>query len=283
MKRKGIEYMNTKKILTGLLCSAFVLGITTGCTVKASKPTQTNATQQTEDHGQDRAIYGTYAIPDVARNNQVEMEVDSVEIVRWEQMDVFDRVTKTHDYIKAHVVITNLSEEDLDLQPKSIRGYIDNEQLTVSNNNQAYEALGISGNVIEQVTIHPGRSEKGYVLYEYYRSWDEFEIQYKDSSLDFGIRFDENDVVVRRTSSDPNVTYPDETTETKETSSGPNVSIPGVSNPTQGSSNQTNNTTSDTPVVTIPGAGDTTVITTEPSTAPGGDMPSVTIPAPGGG
>lgn len=276
--------MNTKKILTCLLCSAVVLSGVTGCTVKAKKPDATTVASETAEDDWDREIYGTYSIPDTARTNHVEMTVDSVEVVRWEQLDVFDRLVKSHNYIKVHVEITNLSDEDLDLQPKSIRGYIDNEQLSmVNNNSQAAETLGISGNIIEQATIHPGRSEKGYILYEYFRDWEEFEIQYKETSLDFGVQFDENYVVVKKTSTDPDVTFPDETAETSETSAGseaPLVSIPGTGN-TVPSSN--GDTTSNVPTVTIPGASNTTD-TTEPSTQPGGtDVPSITIPAPGGG
>lgn len=264
--------MNTKKILTIALCSVLTLGVVSGCSVKAKKPTETSSeSSATErEREREREVYGTYAIPDRARNNQVEMQVDSVEVVVWEQVDMFNTVTTTHNFIKAHVVITNLSNEDLELQPRDIRGYIDNEQLTVNTNESAQKALGINGDVIEQRTIHPGRSETGYVLYEYFRNWTEFEVQYKESDLDFGIKFDEDSVINLRTSADPK-----NTEETSESSDG----------------SDTSETSGNEPLLTIPGTNGGGVVSpttesTEPSTQPieptSETTPGITIPVASG-
>lgn len=268
--------MNIKKTVSILLSSVIVLGVVTGCTVKAQKPTETsvnNGTVETRD--KDRAVYGTFAIPDSRRNNQIEMQVDSVEVVVWEQVNLFNSATTTHSYIKVHVVITNLGSEDLDLLPKDIRGYIDNEQLTANANESAYEALGIKGDVIEQKSIHPGRSETGYVLYEYYRNWVEFEVQYKDTDLDFGIRFNENDVITLRTTIGTSSTGESDTSESTETSS-----------------ESSEETSSDVPLITIPGSGNSgsgapvVTETTQPSTQPveptSSSVPAITIPVAGG-
>lgn len=246
--------MITKKILTTLLCSVVALGIVSGCTVKQHKDDDPSATSSTAtERDRERQVYGTYAIPDTARNNQIEMMVDSVEVVTWEQVDMLNTVKRSHNLIKAHVVITNLSEEDIDLRPRDVRGFIDNEELTVTTNEAAWEALGIKGDVIEERTVHPGRSETGYILYEYYRNWVEFEVQYKDSSLDFGIKFSEDDVITLRTTIDTN------TTITSETSEDPAP-------------------TGDTP--TEPDTSETETQPTQTTSVE--DLPGITIPAPGG-
>lgn len=249
--------MNTKKILTTLLCAVVTLGIASGCTVKRSKETEKISPSGTvTTNNRENNTYGTYAIPDKARNNMVEMSVDSVEVVSWEQIDMLGTVKRTHNLIKVHVVITNLSNEDLELRPRDIRGFIDNEELTVTTNDAAWEALDIKGDVIEERTVHPGRSETGYILYEYYRDWLEFEIQYKDSSLDFGIRFSEDDVITLRTTVDANVTVSNETEESSESSGD-----------TSDETDYTETQSSETQP-------------TEPTKA--SDLPGITIPAPKG-
>lgn len=259
--------MKTKKIVATMLCALFVIGVASGCTVKAKKPTAQSGPIQSTESREDE-VYGTFAIPGNARNNQIEMKVDSVEVVCWEQVDLFNTVAKRHNLIKVHVVITNLSFEDLELQPNYIRGYIDNEQLTVNNSEIAQEALGIKGDVIEQRTVHPGRSETGFVLYEYFRDWTEFEVQYRDSDLDFGIKFNENDVINLRTTA--------ETAQTEETED----SVSEETTNTEDTSLTIPNTGNTTPDATSP------VEETKPSTEPiepGKDtVPNITIPSPKG-
>ena len=241
--------MITKKILTTLLCSLVVLGLVSGCTVKQHKTEDLSTPSGTAtERDREREVYGTYGIPDTARNSQIEMQVDSVEVVVWEQVDTLGTVKKSHNLIKAHVVITNLSNEDIELRPKDVRGFIDNEELTVTTNDAAWEALGIKGDVIEDRTVHPGRSETGYILYEYYRNWVEFEVQYKDSSLDFGIKFSEDDVITLRTTTDTSQTVPSETDESSDQSGD---------------------------------VSETETQPVEPTSA--SDLPGITIPVPGGG
>lgn len=257
--------MKTKRMISVLLLATLSLGVISGCTVKKHKPDATIAAAETTEE-REREIYGTFAIPDTARNNRVEMQVDSVEVVCWEQVDMFNTVTKKHNLIKAHVVITNLGTEDLELQPKDIRGYIDNEQLTVNTSEMVHEALGINGDVIEQRTVHPGRSETGYVLYEYYRDWTEFEIQYQDTDLDFGIKFKEDDVVTVRTTAAGEEAETSETSESSDetvetTEKVPGLTIPGASNPTSAETTEVQPTVasdesspSSVPGITIPTA-----------------------------
>lgn len=260
--------MKTTKIIAALLLMAMALVGTTGCIQK--KPTQTTATQETVSggnregrEGRDRTTYGTYAIPDTGRNNLVEMQVDSVEVVVWEQTDMLNTKTSIHNFIKVHIVLTNLGEEDIDLQTKDIRGFIDNEQLRTNTNEAAYEALGIKGNVIEGVTIHSGRSETGYVLFEYFRDWVEFEVQYKDTALDFGIVFDENSVITLRTTINSDSSNPSGSSSEPSDTSNPSETGPIYPEPT--------------------GSGTVSVPTeTAPVQTDASDLPGITIPVAGG-
>ena len=244
--------MKYTKIIATVLALALSLTTMTGCIQKKPVESTSSATEGSNSGGRDRdrTTYGTYAIPDTGRTSLVEMRVDSVEVVVWEQHDLlYDKVT-THNIIKVHVVITNLGEEDIELQPRDVRGFIDNEQLQVNTSEAAQEALGVKGDVIDMQTVHPGRSETGYMLYEYYRDWVEFEVQYKDTSLDFGIVFDANDVITLRTTlnSDRTTTDPSATgtdiTEVTPTESGE------TAEPTPVETNA-----SDLPGITIPVAG----------------------------
>lgn len=230
--------MKFKKVIATVAVLGMLIS-TTACTVREKK-TEVVESDPSETSTRQSMVYGSYDIGDTARDGSVEMSVDSVEIVVWEQVDYSGVVYETHNLIKAHVSITNLGEEDLDLQPRDVRGFIDNEQINSTQVEAAYESLGIKGDLIESAVIHPGRSETGYILYEYYRNWSVFEIQYKDTALDFELNFSTDDVVYEQALMIPGatdgtdttesyVTEPTEATNATESSSGTGLVIPGAS------------------------------------------------------
>lgn len=230
--------MKFKKVIATVAVLGMLIG-TTACTVREKK-TEVVESDPSGTSTEQSMVYGSYDIGETARDGSVEMSVDSVEIVVWEQVDYSGVVYETHNLIKAHVSITNLGEEDLDLQPRDVRGFIDNEQISSTQVEAAYESLGIKGDLIESAVIHPGRSETGYILYEYYRNWSVFEIQYKDTALDFELNFSTDDVIHEQAfvipgatdgtnTTESDVTEPTETTNATESSSGTGLVIPGAS------------------------------------------------------
>ena len=185
--------MKTKKVIAVLLSLGMLFSLA-ACTVreKKSEPVESNPSETSSRAADNR--YSSYDIGETGQDGSIEMCVDAVELVTWEQVDWSGVVYDAHNLIKAHVSITNLGDEDLNFKPSDIRCYIDNEELSVTRTTQAYDTVGIGGDLIENATVHSGRSETGWILYEYYRDWDEFEIQYLDTLLDFKMGFNENDV-----------------------------------------------------------------------------------------
>lgn len=183
--------MKIKKVVAVLLSLGMLFSLA-ACTVreKKSEPVESNPSETRSADNR----YSSYDIGATGRDGNIEMCVEAVELVTWEQVDWSGNIYDTHNLIKARVSITNLGEEDLTFNPSDIRCYIDNEELSVTRTPQAYDAVGIGGDLIENATIHSGRSETGWILYEYYREWEEFELQYLDTLLDFKTDFNQNDV-----------------------------------------------------------------------------------------
>lgn len=226
--------MKTKKVIAVLLSLGMLFSLA-ACTVreKKSEPVESNPSETSSRAADNR--YASYDIGETGRDGSIEMCVDAVELVTWEQVDWSGVVYDTHNLIKAHVSITNLGDEDLTFKPSDIRCYIDNEELMVTRTTQAYDTVGIGGDLIENATIHSGRSETGWILYEYYRDWNEFELQYLDTSLDFTMNFNKNDVqevqslidIPEGSGTDVSTTTPTESGTTTETSaSGGGLTIP---------------------------------------------------------
>lgn len=203
-------------VTLGLSC----LAASTGCSVRKSSTVAETSTV---------AVYGadeTYAPGVREKAGTVSMSLDTVRIITWNEHDVLGNLIEVHKYICAHVTLTNDSAEDMDLTLSDVRGYIDNEQLAAEQNELAYKALDLTGDTITSGTIHSGRSETGYILYEYSRDWANFEIEYKNTALDFGINFATNEVEQKDTYMDDNgelseSLMPSEASGTEESSTSP--------------------------------------------------------------
>jgi|GEM_PF-2083835 len=266
----------TKYIALALAtASAFAFA---GCSVRqtgsaATKSDATTTTIQTAVVGDE---YTSYEVGETARNELVELSVDQVEVFSWDRYNTLGEWYDHHDYVKIHVSLTNLSVEDLNLSPDDLRCYIDNEELGHSTDSLAFEALGISGDTIVSATIHPGRTETGYMLYEFYRDWTTCEIQYEDTALSFWKDFSEDDVI--ETSSLISIPSAVESSEAEELS----LLLPNETNEDGTASTMsgfdftatTTQATEKKPAVTAGTTPTTTVVTT--TTIEGGDEASVT-------
>ncbi len=79
-------------------------------------------------------------------------------------------------YIVIDASYTNLLTEDVEVSSETFEVYLDNDQIFSPDWEDYFGSYILEGQMFQERTLHPGRTERGFIIYRYYRNADEFEV-----------------------------------------------------------------------------------------------------------
>lgn len=168
-----------KKFFVGALLLSFILGFT-GCAKLGEgaeqDPVSTLSTEETTE---------VFAIGDVLSTKSGEFcvnqvycfEIDADAKAQLEATYGGNSMNKVEEglYLVVDVSYTNLLTEDYKVNQESFEVYLDNDQIFCPKWADYFSAYVPQGQMFQERTLHPGRTERGFIIYRYYRNADTFE------------------------------------------------------------------------------------------------------------
>ena len=164
-----------KRLLTGLIVSGLIFGCAGCAKIGEGSEEEPVATVDIEETGE------TYEIGDVLTTPSGEFCVHKVysfdidETASAELANIWGKAVPEGQYIVVDVSYTNLLTEDKEVSQENFEVYLDNDQIFCPKYEPYFNSFVLEGQMFQERTLHPGRTERGYIIYRYYRDASEFE------------------------------------------------------------------------------------------------------------
>lgn len=180
--KKPLNIKSPKSIITLLVLGSTALSGLSGCAKLGSNNGGTEQPISTIDVSAS-ANTVTYGIGDIITTSSGEFCVRQVYSFRIDEQSAADLEEKynctveTGQFIAVDISYKNLLTEDVDVSASKFEAYLDNDQVFAPEDYKEYFMAFIrKGQLFEERTLHPGRSERGYIVYSYFRNASEFEV-----------------------------------------------------------------------------------------------------------
>lgn len=162
--------MKLKKIATALLIGCFSVSLITGCQFN-------NATDESE-------TTETEAKKVVGIGEPVETDTYEFGVTDLNSFSIEEPSGEVRNYLMIGVTYTNLTDETVQIEEGDFDLFLNNEEkFSIAYDEETFGGYVAAGLMFGTANIKAGRTKTGYIIYRYYRDYNDIEISYEDITV----------------------------------------------------------------------------------------------------
>ncbi len=162
--------MKLKRIATALLISCLSVSLFAGC--KFNNATEESETVETEA----KIVVGV--------GEPVETDTYEFGVTDLNSFTIEEPSGEVRKYLMIGVTYTNLTDEAVQIEEGNFDLFLNNEEkFSIAYDEEDFGGFVAAGLMFGTANIKAGRTKTGYIIYRYYRDYNDIEISYEDITV----------------------------------------------------------------------------------------------------